>query len=121
MMEDNLIGKHLDEYRLDALLGQGGMARVYRAFDIRLERYAAIKVIDAPLRADSEYIRRFEREARAIAKLEHPHIVRLYRYGEVDGLLYMAMQYVNGVDLYYLLSSYRQDGMLIEPEDASRI
>jgi serine/threonine protein kinase len=121
MMEDNLIGKSLDEYRLDTLLGQGGMARVYRAFDVRLERYAAIKVIDAPLRADSEYVKRFEREARAIAKLEHPHIVRLYRYGEVDGLLYMAMQYVNGVDLYYLLGSYRQDGLFIEPEDAGRI
>ncbi len=63
------------------------MARVYRALDVRLKRYVAIKVIDVALRSDSDYMARFEIEAQAIAKLEHPHIVRLYRYGEVEGLL----------------------------------
>jgi serine/threonine protein kinase len=94
MTEDLLLGQQLDEYRLEALLGRGGMARVYRGLDVRLKRYAAIKVIDPPFRDSSEYVRRFEREAQAIARLEHPHIVRLYRYGEAQGVLYMAMQYI---------------------------
>jgi len=120
-MEDDLLGRQLDEYRLETLLGQGGMARVYRGLDTRLKRYVAIKVIDAPFRADTDYTMRFEREAQAIAQLEHPHIVRLYRYDEADGLLYMAMQYVEGADLGFVLASYRADGEFIEPDDARRI
>lgn len=118
---DSLLGRQLDEYRLEALLGHGGMARVYRALDVRLKRYAAIKVIDTPLRADPEFIKRFEREAQAIAQLDHPHIVSLYRYGEAGGLLYMAMRYVEGVDLHTLLAGYRGAGEFIPPDDAARI
>ncbi len=116
-----MIGQQLDEYRLEALLGQGGMARVYRALDVRLKRWVAIKVIAAPFRADSDYTRRFEREAQAIAQLEHPHIVRLHRSGEAKGLLYMAMQYVEGAPLNEVLASYREEGEFIEPAEASRI
>jgi len=119
--EDSLLGRQLDEYRLDALLGHGGMARVYRGLDVRLKRYAAIKVIDAPFRADSDHVMRFEREAQAIAQLEHPRIVRLYRYGEAEGQLYMAMQYIEGADLGSVLASYREDGEFIESEEAARI
>lgn len=121
MFEDSLIGFQLDEYRLQALLGQGGMARVYRALDINLNRTVAIKVIDKPYRADAEYGLRFKREAQAIAQLDHPNIVRLYRYGEVNGLLYMAMQFIHGADLGYLLNKYREEGTYIEPGEASRI
>lgn len=121
MFEDSLIGFQLDEYRLQALLGQGGMARVYRALDINLNRTVAIKVIDKPYRADAEYGHRFKREAQAIAQLDHPNIVRLYRYGEVNGLLYIAMQFIHGADLRYLLSKYREEGSYIEPAEASRI
>jgi serine/threonine protein kinase len=121
MTTDSLLGQHLDEYRLDALLGQGGMARVYRALDVRLKRWVAIKVIDTPFRTDADYTMRFEREARAIAQLEHPHIVRLYRYGEANGLLYMAMQYIEGADLDFVLANYREDGEFIEPAEAGRI
>lgn len=120
-MTEDLVGQDLDEYRIEALLGSGGMARVYRALDVRLRRYVAIKVIAAPYQTDADYLDRFYREAQAIAKLEHPHIVRLYRYGEAQGLLYMAMQYVKGADLRFVLNSYGQDGLLIEPEEAIRI
>ena len=119
--KDSLLGRKLDEYRLEALLGKGGMAGVYRGLDVRLKRYVAIKVIDSPLRSDSEYVVRFEHEARAFAQLEHPHIVRLYHYGEADGLLYMAMQYIDGADLGTVLANYREDQEFIEPEEASRI
>ena len=121
MTGDSLLGRQLDEYRLEALLGQGGMARVYHGLDMRLKRHVAIKVIDTPFRADSDYTMRFEREAQAIAQLEHPHIVRLYRYGEVDGVLYMAIQYIEGADLGFVLASYRADGDFIDPHDARRI
>ncbi|MCD4684599.1 MAG: serine/threonine protein kinase, partial [Anaerolineae bacterium] len=119
--QDSLLGTTLDEYRIEALLGRGGMARVYRGRDTRLERHVAIKVIDAPLRAHQDYVMRFEREAQAIAKLEHPHIVRLYRYGEAQGVLYMAMQYVEGSDLDYVLWSYREDQHFIDEGDADHL
>ena len=121
MIEDSLIGKQMDEYRLEAVLGHGGMARVYRGIDVRLKRYVAIKVIDAPYQTDPDYALRFEREAQAIAQLDHPHIVRLYRYGEAGGLLYMAMQYIKGANLGDVLASYRADKEFIEPADAQRI
>lgn len=119
--EDNLIGRQLDEYRLEALLGRGGMARVYRALDVRLKRYAAVKVIDTPFRSDDEYLRRFELEAQAIAQLDHPAIVRIYRYGEADGLLYMAMQYVEGSDLQALLHSYETNNEFMPLSDIARL
>ncbi|MCL4562713.1 MAG: protein kinase [Chloroflexi bacterium] len=127
MIQDYLIGTQLDEYRLERLLGRGGMARVYRGLDVNLNRPAAIKIIDIPHRTEEEYVQRFKREAQAIARLDHPHIVRLYRYGEVtvgssgDNLLYMAMQFIQGADLDYVLKSYRNDGEFIEIQDANRI
>jgi eukaryotic-like serine/threonine-protein kinase len=86
-LTEQMFKQQLDEYRLEALLGEGGMACVYRGFDVRLKRPAAIKVIRAPFRAKADYIARFEREAQAIAQLRHPHIVGIYRYGEMDSLL----------------------------------
>ncbi len=127
MAQDYLIGTQLDEYRLEILLGRGGMARVYRAVDVNLDRYTAIKVIDIPMRADPEYVLRFRREAQALARLDHPHIIRLYRYGEArlepegDSLLYMAMQYIEGTNLKYVLDSYHQDGEFMEAPEVGRI
>ena len=91
------------------------MAGVYQGIDVNLQRKVAIKVIDTPYRAELDYLTRFKLEAQAIAQLEHPNIVRLYRYGEWDGLLYMAMQYVDGVNLYTILNSF-QDQEFIEPK-----
>jgi serine/threonine protein kinase len=120
-IDTSLLGLQLDEYRLEALLGHGGMARVYCGIDVNLERRVAIKVIDTPFRSDADYIERFRREAQAIAKLEHPHIVHLYRYGDAEGLLYMAMQYIDGVDLSTILFDYQQDGEFVKLEEASRL
>jgi tRNA A-37 threonylcarbamoyl transferase component Bud32 len=114
---DSLIGTRFDEYELRALLGKGGMARVYRGVDIRLQRTVAIKVIDTPYRQNTDYGTRFQREAQAIARLEHPNVVRLYRYGEKDGVLYMAMQYVEGTDLQNVLDSYRSSQEFMSAED----
>jgi serine/threonine protein kinase len=120
-MEDSLLARQFDEYRIVSLLGHGGMARVYRGIDTRLERYVAIKVIDTPYRQDSTYVERFQREARVIAQLNHPNVVQLYRYGEQEGLLYMVMQYIEGVDLGIILQGYRRDGEFMTPVEVVRI
>jgi serine/threonine protein kinase len=120
-LTDSLLSQQLDEYRLDVLLGQGGMAHVYRGFDVQLKRQVAIKVINTSYRADPDYVMRFEREAQAIARLKHAHIIGVYRFGQADGLLYIAMEYIEGTDLGTVLATYREDQEFIRPEDARRI
>ncbi len=120
-MEDNLLNQQLDEYRLESLLGQGGMAQVYRAFDVRLKRRVAIKVIDPPFQNDPEYVARFEREAQAIALLKHPNIVGIYRVGEANGLLYLAMEYIDGVTLEDELADYHRGGQTMPAPEVNRI
>ncbi|NDJ61893.1 MAG: protein kinase [Chloroflexi bacterium] len=103
---DPLIGQKLGEYEIQGTLGRGGMARVYRGYDARLDRTAAIKVIDAYLihsENEEEYRARFQREARAIAKLKHPNIVGVYQFGDLNSLYYMAMEFVDGRDLAQIL------------------
>ncbi|MGE5223902.1 MAG: serine/threonine protein kinase, partial [Omnitrophica WOR_2 bacterium] len=118
---DPFLNRQIDEYRIDALLGRGGMGRVYLGYDIHLKRSVAIKVIDTPHRTDSAYVSRFEREAQVIAQLAHPNIRQLYRFGEKDGFLYMVMQFVDGSDLQTILASYRADGEFMEPDEAAGI
>lgn len=105
---DPLIGQYLDEYRVERPLGTGGMAHVYLAMDTRLRRYTALKVIAPSLRTDESYEQRFEREAQAIAQLEHPNIVRVYRFGVAQDMYYMAMQYIGGADVAWLIKDYRK-------------
>ncbi|MBA3471466.1 MAG: protein kinase, partial [Herpetosiphonaceae bacterium] len=119
--EENLVGQYLDAYRIEALLGRGGMANIYRGMDVRLKRNVAIKVIDAPFRTESEYASRFKREAQAIGQLEHPNIVRLYQYGDANGLLYMVMEYIEGVDLYQVLSDINLNPAVWTPRALARL
>lgn len=115
---DPLIGRQLANYRLDRLLGRGGMARVYRGVDLQKARYVAIKVIDAFYRDERAAVERFEREAQTVSQLDgHPNVVRLYRYGEADGYLFIAMQYIDGMDLDMLLSGFRRDGQWMPFDD----
>ncbi|MCU0464068.1 MAG: protein kinase [Anaerolineae bacterium] len=118
MGSENLVGQVIDGYRIDQLLGEGGMAQVYRAIDERLTRYVALKVIQPAVQIDDSYRARFEREARAIAQLQHPNIVSIYRFGEVGQRLYMAMEYVDGADLHWVLQDYARDKELLPPDDA---
>lgn len=106
---DPLIGQQLGDYVVEALLGQGGMARVYRAVDPNLHRTVAIKVIAPGAAADPEYTRRFKREAQAVAKLNHPNIVALYQFGLANGVYFMAMAFIDGVDLDWLINDYAHD------------
>src|SRR5262249_17836396 len=99
-------------YDIQREVGRGGMGVVYLATDRRLERRVALKVIVPELAADEQFRRRFEREARVAAVLEHPHVVPVYEAGEQDGSLFIAMRFVDGHDL---ASDVRDHGAL-EPE-----
>src|SRR4051795_1724348 len=93
---DPRVGQIIAGYRIDSRLGRGGMGVVYRAEHLNLQRSAAIKII-APEYAEATGFReRFEREARISAALQHPNVVTVYDAGEVEGLLYLAMQYIAG-------------------------
>ncbi len=103
-------------YRLLSLLGEGGMGEVWRADDTVTNRVVAIKVLPAKLSNDEEFQRRFRREAEAAARLETPHVVPIYDYGEIDGRLFVCMRLIKGRDLADVLA----DGPL-EPARAARI
>jgi CheY-like chemotaxis protein len=106
--DDPRLGTVIAGYRIEERIGRGGMGVVYRAEHLNLQRRAAIKII-APDLAESEGFReRFTREARIAAALQHPNIVTVYDAGEVDGLLYLAMQFIQGEDLAAILRADRR-------------
>src|SRR5574342_1348076 len=107
MAGDPLIGRQLANYRLERVIGRGGMAQVYYGWDIRLERPVAVKVIDARFRDNPDYAGRFVREAQAVSRWRHDHVTQVYYAGEDDGLYYFAMEYVDGQDLGQVLAAYR--------------
>jgi serine/threonine protein kinase len=88
---DGLIGRQVAGHRLTALLGVGGMAKVYRAQDLELGREVAIKLVSGPQASDAAYVERFHNEAVRIAALTHPNIVPIYQYGEDHGALFLVM------------------------------
>ncbi|MGB1286601.1 MAG: protein kinase domain-containing protein [Aggregatilineales bacterium] len=108
---DPLIGRKLGDYSIEAVQGAGGMARVYRGYDEKLDRYAAVKVIEPHLIAneeEGEYRERFLREARAIARLSHQRIVGIYQFGQLDNIYYIAMEYIEGRNLREVLKAYNK-------------
>jgi serine/threonine protein kinase len=101
----DLAGQTLGQYRIEALLGSGGMGQVYRGMHRFLERPAAIKVMQASLAADPAFRARFLREAKAAAALKHPNIVEIYEFGEQAGYLYLVMELMTDGSLRTLLRS----------------
>ncbi|HEY3122848.1 MAG TPA: serine/threonine-protein kinase, partial [Thermoanaerobaculia bacterium] len=92
-------GTRLGPYELVAPVGAGGMGEVYRAKDTRLDRTVAVKVLPAHLSASPESRQRFEREAKTISQLSHPHICALYDVGNQDGVEFLVMEYLEGETL----------------------
>src|SRR5215207_1462035 len=117
MTTDNLIGTRLANYVIESALGHGGMAHVYRARDITLKRTVAIKVISPDLNMQGKYRERFEREAEAVAGLEHPNIVPVYYFGKEERLYYLAMKFIEGEDLAALMSRYHAAGEYLPVPD----
>lgn len=102
--DGRLNGVLIGQYQVDGLIGQGGMAEVYRAHHMNLKREAAIKVLSPNLALDPDFRRRFEREAQTIAALIHPNIVQVFDFGENAGNFYMAMNFIKGDNLATYLS-----------------
>ncbi|NKQ36956.1 MAG: protein kinase [Chloroflexi bacterium] len=99
-MADTFIGRTINNrYRLEALLGDGGMGAVYRAYDINLDRQVALKLMHPHYARQEEFRNRLVQEAQTIAKLDHPSIVRIWDFGEADSGLFIAMEYVDGGSL----------------------
>ncbi|MDD2857871.1 MAG: Stk1 family PASTA domain-containing Ser/Thr kinase [Candidatus Nanopelagicales bacterium] len=104
---DALVGQTVDgRYVVQAKLARGGMATVYEALDIRLDRVVALKVMHRHLADDPDFVARFQREARAAARLAHPHVVGVYDQGAADGLVYLAMEYVPGRTLRDIMREF---------------
>ncbi len=99
-MTTDLVGKTLGDYRLDEVIGEGGMALVYKAYQLSLNRWVAVKVLH--YREDTS-LERFRREAKAVAGLRHRNILIIYEYGEEDGSPFIAMEYIDGGTLEDLL------------------
>lgn len=101
---DPMIGRLLDgRYRIEERVARGGMAMVYRATDVRLDRQVAIKAMHASLVGDRTFVERFAREARSAARLSHPNVVAVFDSGDDDGTLFLVMEYVEGRTLRDLI------------------
>ncbi len=97
-------GRMFGGYELVAKIGQGGMGEVYKARQVSLDRVVAIKILSKALYDNDEFIKRFEREAKAIARITHPNIVGVYDFGQIDGLRFMVNEFVDGNSLAKLIS-----------------
>jgi serine/threonine-protein kinase len=96
---ESLVGKRLGKYQIVALLGAGGMATVYQGLQPDVDRAVAVKVLPPHPGQSADFVERFRLEARTIARLQHPHILPLYDYGDDNGVLYLVMPYVDGGSL----------------------
>lgn len=101
-----MIGKQILNYRIISLLGEGGMGSVYKAFDLQLERYVAIKIINPKLIKNPAYLERFRNEAKNQAKLTHPNIVAVYGFIETREAIGFVMEFVDGKTVSQLISEY---------------
>ncbi len=99
MAEPLAPGTRFGDYEIQAELGSGGMGNVYRAVDVNLERPVALKTLASSLLDDPGFVQRFLKEARALARLNHPNVVQVYGFGAVDGTYYLAMELVDGQSL----------------------
>ena len=99
------VGSRLASYRLDEQIGRGGMAVVYRAYDTRLERPVAIKVLSPELARDEAFRQRFIRESRTAAAVDHPNIIPIFEAGEANGVLFIAMRFVHGPNVQELVEA----------------
>ncbi len=110
------LAKHFPHLEIIELLGQGGMGAVYKAREPDLDRLVAVKILPPEAARDPAFAERFHREARALAKLNHPNIVAVYGIGQAEGLYYFIMEFVDGVNLRQLIRSGE-----CQPEEALRI
>ncbi|HFC12904.1 MAG TPA: FHA domain-containing protein [Anaerolineae bacterium] len=107
-MSLTLIGRTIDKYRIDKQLGEGGMGAVFEAFHMTLQRRVAFKIVHPHLASQAQFQQRFLNEAQTVAKLDHPSIVKVYDAGFSDGILFIAMEYIEGGTLSQHIKSFTQ-------------
>lgn len=105
----NLIGKIFDSYEILSLAGKGGMAEVYKGYHASVDRHVAVKVLSRQSTVDLDFTARFQQEARLLAKLDHPHILPIFDYGQVEGIIYIVMPFVESGTLADLLKTSQPD------------
>ncbi len=120
-MNDTLTGKTIGKYQILNKLGSGGMAEVYKGYQENLDRYVAIKFMHAFLSEDQDFLHRFKREARAMASLRHPNIVRVFDFDTYGDSYYLVMEYIEGGTLKERLAAARQAKELLPLEQARQI
>ncbi|MBT8044440.1 MAG: protein kinase, partial [Verrucomicrobiae bacterium] len=103
-------------YEIEDFIAQGGMGAVYKARQISLDRSVAIKILPREFGEDPTFRKSFEAEAKAMARLNHPNLIGVYDFGEVDGMLFLIMEFVHGKSLFH--SSH---GIAIDPTQAAEI
>ena len=101
-----MIGQSIENYRIEELLGQGGMGSVYRATDTSLDRAVALKIMNPGVATNADFLRRFKSEARVLGRLQHPNIVNVYTFRHVDSHLIIVMEYVGGGTLSDLIDQH---------------
>jgi YVTN family beta-propeller protein len=98
--------RQVGNYRLETLLGRGGMGEVYKAYDTLRDRYVALKLLPEVFSGDRAYLKRFQRESNVAARLREPHVIPIHDFGEIDGQLFIDMRLVDGADIGTLLDTY---------------
>lgn len=121
MQQDDLIGTMLGNYRVLEVIGQGGMARVYKAHQENLGRDVAIKVLPPWYAADRSFVERFNMEARLVARLSHPNIVTVHDANELNGHLYIVMQLVDGGTLKHRMDKLQHERRIMDPSEVVSI
>ncbi len=107
---DPLLGRIIaDRYRIEELLGRGGMGVVYRVEHVRIGKLMAMKLLHGALARDKDVVKRFKREAEAVSKLDHPNTVQVFDFGQSEGMMYLVMEYLSGRDLGQLI---KEEGAL---------
>jgi serine/threonine protein kinase len=116
-MPEDLTNQTLEYYRLEELIGRGGMGAVYRGVDLNLARPVAVKVMNEELTSETSFQERFQSEAQAAARLDHPSIVRIYHFGRDQGSQYIAMELVPGLSLGTYIKQLAASGQVIRPDE----
>ncbi|HEU5088796.1 MAG TPA: serine/threonine-protein kinase, partial [Roseiflexaceae bacterium] len=120
-MADTLAGTRLGAYELQRLLGSGGMAAVYQAFDHNLHRTVAVKVLAPEAALQPGFADRFQQEARLVARLHHPNIVQVYDFGQQDGITYMVQELLPGPTLARFMQEQHARGQAIGRDEVLEI
>jgi serine/threonine protein kinase len=121
MPDSGIIGKTIAHYRIERRLGQGGMAAVYEATDQKLRRQVAIKVMHPHLGAQKNFQQRFLQEARSAARLDHPNIIRVLSFDNIDNSLYLVMELITGGNLRQYIKKLYEDGRVLDYPEAIEV